>query len=145
MSLQVEKKGGSIRHIFNANDDTIKGDITHIMNVVLNLIDNAIKYSLEGPEITIRTEIVSHQFQLSVQDRGVGMSREAQKNIFQRFYRVHTGNLHDVKGFGLGLSYVKGVLQEHNGSISVDSELGKGSKFQVTLPLLWQKNQEYYL
>jgi two-component system phosphate regulon sensor histidine kinase PhoR len=106
------------------------------MNVALNLLDNANKYSPEAPSITIRSEQRGKYIVFSVQDHGIGMTREGSRQIFQKFYRVPTGNRHDVKGFGLGLAYVKSVVDQHDGEISVDSEPGRGSKFFVTLPLI---------
>jgi two-component system phosphate regulon sensor histidine kinase PhoR len=105
-----------------------------MIHVLLNLLDNAIKYSEDAPKITIRTLSSDSKLIVSIKDHGIGMSKEAQRNIFQSFYRVSTGNLHDVKGFGLGLSFVKNILEEHQGTISVDSELGSGTKFTFTLP-----------
>ncbi|MEM9325031.1 MAG: HAMP domain-containing sensor histidine kinase [Bacteroidota bacterium] len=135
-SLQVEKREGEIRTILNARDTMVAADPSHLMNVVLNLLDNANKYSPDAPSITLRSEQRGKYIVLSVQDHGLGMSREAARQIFQKFYRVPTGNRHDVKGFGLGLAYVKSVIDQHDGEISVDSELGRGSKFFVTLPLI---------
>ena len=134
ISLQIESREGQLRYIPNAKEDAVKGDSTHLLNVFLNLLENAIKYSEGQPQITIRTEQSRDNIVVSVQDHGVGMSKEACKQIFQKFYRVPTGNVHNVKGFGLGLSYVKGVVDQHNGKISVESEHGKGSKFFISLP-----------
>ena len=135
-SLQVEKRDGELRTILNASQSMVEVDPTHLMNVVLNLLDNANKYSPESPAITVRSEQRGNHIVLSVQDHGIGMSREAARQIFQKFYRVPTGNRHDVKGFGLGLAYVKSVVDQHDGEIDVDSEPGRGSKFFITLPLI---------
>jgi len=118
--LRVNNRGGSIE--------------VHISNVLHNLIDNAIKYSGETPHITIETKDVKKGVMVSVKDNGIGISKEDQKRIFEKFYRVSTGNLHDVKGFGLGLSYVKAIVDAHKGDVQVSSELGKGSIFSVSFP-----------
>ena len=133
--LQIESKGGQIKLINEENELPVLGDRAHLTNVFFNLVDNANKYSPEEPFITIRTSISSGEISIAVQDRGIGMSKEAQRHIFEKFYRVHTGNIHDVKGFGLGLTYVKSIVEAHEGTISVSSEVGRGSKFVVTLPL----------
>ncbi len=133
-NLQVEKKGGKVGTNLEANNPNIEGDLTHVSNIVNNLLDNANKYSPENPDIIIHTKNVSNGVQLIVQDHGIGMTKEARKHIFDKFYRVHTGNLHDVKGFGLGLSYVKAMMTAHKGHIDVKSELGKGSSFILFFP-----------
>lgn len=135
MKIQVENKGGRVTSVLNAAISEIKGDDTHITNCIMNLLDNANKYSPESPNIIIRTESVHGSISISVQDHGMGMSKETQKHVFEKFYRLPTGNRHDVKGFGLGLSYVKSMVEAHDGTVSVDSTLGKGSKFTITLPL----------
>jgi len=112
----------------------IVADQTHISNLIHNLLDNAYKYSPEKPEIDLTLEDKGKDVKITIKDNGIGMSAENQKNIFDKFYRVHTGNLHDVKGFGLGLSYVKAIVDAHGGTILVQSELEKGSSFIVTLP-----------
>ncbi len=112
----------------------IEGDLTHVSNIINNLLDNANKYSPEKPEISIHTRNVSNGLEVIVKDKGIGMGKEARKHIFDKFYRVHTGNLHDVKGFGLGLSYVKAMMTAHKGQIDVKSELGKGSSFILVFP-----------
>ncbi len=134
ISLQVEKKEGSVKAIMDATHPIIEGDVTHISNVVNNLLDNANKYSPEKPEISVETRNVNNGVEVIVKDKGIGMSKEARKHIFDKFYRVHTGNLHDVKGFGLGLSYVKAIMTAHKGQIDVKSELGKGSSFILHFP-----------
>ncbi len=114
---------------------TVKGDQVHLTNVIDNLIDNAVKYSCDIQDITIRTRNEKNYISISISDKGIGMSKEELKMIFERFYRVHTGNVHDVKGFGLGLTYVKTMLDAHGGKINVKSEPGKGSTFEVLLPI----------
>ena len=134
MSLQVERKEGSVTAQLDAEKYYVEGDLNHISNVINNLLDNANKYSPEKPEITVSTRNISNGIEITVSDKGIGMSKEAKKRIFEKFYRVHTGNLHDVKGFGLGLAYVKAMVTAHKGSIDVKSELGKGSSFILLFP-----------
>ncbi|MFN0014161.1 MAG: sensor histidine kinase [Saprospiraceae bacterium] len=133
-SLQVENRSGTLVLDLNAERPVISGDATHLASVVHNLLDNANKYSPEKPEIIVRTSNVPNGVAISVEDKGVGIGKEARKHIFDKFYRVHTGNVHDVKGFGLGLSYVKAIVTAHKGFVDVYSEPGKGSSFTVTLP-----------
>ncbi len=133
-ALQVEKRDGILTTNLKAEKTNIEGDVTHITNIIHNLMDNANKYSPEKPEITIHTRNLRNGIEVTVEDKGMGMGREALKNIFDKFYRVHTGNLHDVKGFGLGLSYVKAIITAHKGQIDVKSDLGKGSKFILFFP-----------
>lgn len=135
ISVQIEQRGGRLNLVENAKIDQVMGDRTHLTNIVLNLLDNANKYSPDAPNITLRTEYMDDAFNLTVQDKGIGMNKEQQKHIFQKFYRVPTGDRHDVKGFGLGLSYVQNMVEAHGGKIDVDSEPGKGSKFSITLPI----------
>ncbi|MFQ5448591.1 MAG: sensor histidine kinase, partial [Saprospiraceae bacterium] len=110
------------------------GDLTHVSNIINNLLDNANKYSPEKPEITVASRNIPGGVQITISDKGIGMSAAARKHIFEKFYRVHTGNRHDVKGFGLGLSYVKAMMTAHKGTIEVKSELGKGSSFVLFFP-----------
>ncbi|MBP6811566.1 MAG: HAMP domain-containing histidine kinase [Saprospiraceae bacterium] len=133
-SLQVEKREGKLRVDFQAEKPVIEGDSTHLASIIHNLLDNANKYSPEKPDIIISTRNVPMGLEITVQDHGQGISKEARKNIFDKFYRVHTGDLHDVKGFGLGLSYVKAIMTAHKGLVDVKSELGKGSSFVLTFP-----------
>ena len=133
-NLQVEKKGGKVTADLQATHPTIEGDLTHLSNIIHNLLDNANKYSPNQPAISVQTRNVPNGVQVTVTDNGIGMSKEARKHIFDKFYRVHTGNLHDVKGFGLGLSYVKAMMTAHKGQIDVKSELGKGSSFILLFP-----------
>ena len=102
--------------------------------MINNLLDNANKYSPDNPEISVHTRNVPNGVEVIIMDKGIGMSKEARKHIFDKFYRVHTGDLHDVKGFGLGLSYVKAIMTAHKGTIDVKRELGKGSSFIVFFP-----------
>ena len=140
-ALKVEKNSGTIVTQLEAEDPMILADEMHITNVVFNLMDNAVKYKRddESLRLTINTWNEPDKFCLSIQDNGLGIKKENLKRVFERFYRVHTGNVHDVKGFGLGLAYVKKVIQDHRGTISVESELGVGTKFIIVLPLLNSK------
>ena len=133
-ALQVEARSGQIKVIDNADNKLVFGDKTHLTNILVNLLDNANKYSDAAPEIMIRLYNKAGDIAVAVQDRGIGMTKEATTHIFQKFYRVPTGNIHNVKGFGLGLAYVKNMVELHQGTISVESEPGKGSKFTITLP-----------
>ena len=134
VNLQVEKKNGRIQTTFNAENPIVEADNTHLSNIIYNLLDNANKYSPETPDILVLTENTPKGIIIKVKDKGIGMAKEARKYIFDKFYRVHTGDLHDVKGFGLGLSYVKAMVEAHGGTIEVKSEPGKGSVFSVFLP-----------
>ncbi|MGM0943787.1 MAG: sensor histidine kinase [Bacteroidota bacterium] len=134
ISLQIEKRQGAIQFENQMTSGIVEGDLFHLTHIFNNLLDNANKYSKEQPEIEIKAWEDENQAYVSIKDHGIGMSKEAQRKIFDKFYRVPTGNIHDVKGFGLGLSYVKTMLEAHKGSISVQSELGKGSIFTIQLP-----------
>ncbi len=136
--LQLHNKGGDAQLLLKAAKDVINGDEVHFTNLVNNLIDNAVKYSKDNVPILIKvsTYNTGRNIAIRVEDNGIGMSRETQKRIFEKFYRAHTGNLHNVKGFGLGLNYVKSVADSHYGAVKVESVLGKGSTFIVELPLL---------
>ncbi|MCS5490843.1 sensor histidine kinase [Algoriphagus limi] len=133
-SLQIEKREGELVFENELQHTVIQADRFHISHIFNNLLDNANKYSPEKPMITVRAWEEEDQILISIQDQGIGLSKDAQRKIFDKFYRVPTGNLHDVKGFGLGLSYVKTMLEAHKGGISVKSELGKGSTFTINLP-----------
>lgn len=132
--LLVEKRGGRMDVDLAISDPYIEGDAFHLSNVINNLLDNASKYSKDAPNISIRGKEREGQIILSVQDKGIGMNKEMLKRIFDKFYRVPTGNVHDVKGFGLGLAYVKTMVEAHKGTINVESELDKGSTFTIHLP-----------
>ncbi len=135
IEFQVQQRQGELQLDLAAAATTLPLDRVHFTNLITNLLDNANKYSPEAPEILLRSYNEAGQLVISVQDRGLGISKAEQARIFTRFYRVSTGNLHDVKGFGLGLSYVKDVVEAHGGSISVQSAPGRGSTFVVRLPL----------
>ncbi|MCL4113222.1 UNVERIFIED_CONTAM: hypothetical protein GTU68_032849 [Idotea baltica] len=132
--LKVQDRGGEITMSLNAKNSLIHGDENHISNILHNLLDNANKYSAEKPIINISTIDAKGGISIIIKDNGIGMSKDDVKRIFEKFYRVSTGNLHDVKGFGLGLSYVKAIVDAHKGKINVDSQLDVGSTFTVFLP-----------
>jgi two-component system phosphate regulon sensor histidine kinase PhoR len=134
MDLQLQKKNAVVTLDLNATADTIMGDELHLSNVIYNLIDNANKYSAGEPKIHIITKNSQKHFFLAIEDQGIGMTKEQTKRIFDQFYRVPTGNLHDVKGFGLGLNYVQDIVTGMDGTIKVYSEKDKGTTFEVSLP-----------
>ena len=133
MTIQVKNKNGLIVKYLNAENSVVEVDEVHFTNVMFNLIDNAIKYSNGRPDITVSTADTPDGLSVSIQDKGVGISKADQKRIFDQFYRVSTGNVHNVKGFGLGLAYVKNVVKAHNGTIEVESEPGHGTRFTIFL------------
>ena len=137
-TLRVEHTGGKIYTDIEAVDSTIYVDEMHFQNAIFNLMDNAVKYKKpEGKlDIYIRTWNNEDFLYLSVRDTGVGIKKENLRKVFEKFYRVHTGNVHDVKGFGLGLAYVKKIVNLHKGEITVESEYGKGTKFTIQLPII---------
>jgi two-component system, OmpR family, phosphate regulon sensor histidine kinase PhoR len=134
VQLSIDKKHGELIPELRAEQPELLADRTHIQNVVYNLLDNAIKYTPERPVIRIFTQNLPGSVEFYVEDNGIGISRENQKRIFEKLYRVPTGNIHDVKGFGLGLSYVKAIVEKHGGQVWVESEPGRGSRFHVSLP-----------
>lgn len=135
--LQLEEKKGNVELDLDAKSDLIDADEVHFSNLVNNLVDNAVKYAKENtpPLIRLSTQSNARHFIMRIEDNGIGMNRDTVKRIFEKFYRAHTGNVHNVKGFGLGLSYVKTMVEAHNGDIRAESTLGKGSVFTVELPL----------
>lgn len=135
MYLQLQKANGIFHKDISAKQDLVIGDELHLSNVLFNLVDNAIKYSTKAPEITVKTYNSKGNIIISVSDKGMGMTKEQQEKIFDQFYRIPTGNVHNVKGFGLGLSYVSDIIKILNGKIQVKSEKDKGTTFEVTLPL----------
>jgi len=139
--IRVSNESGELKTDLQAENPVIRGDEVHITNVIFNLLDNAVKYSKSKPEIELSTENKNGWVIVQVKDNGIGIPKEHQTQIFERFYRVPTGNIHNVKGFGLGLSYVKRIVDVHNGKIKVDSTLGKGTRFRLYFPL---KNTQNY-
>lgn len=133
--LQLQGKNGQVAKLYNAKNDLASVDPVHFGNLLSNLVDNAIKYSKETIELKISTHSTNKQLIIRIEDNGIGMSKETVKRVFEKFYRAHTGNLHNVKGFGLGMSYVKTVIDAHKGKIRVESTVGKGSIFTIEIPL----------
>ena len=136
VSLIVEHKGGYIKTHLNALNSSVYGSNIHLTNIIVNIIDNAIKYTEAAPEIDIYTENEGKHIILKIVDKGIGMNKVVQKKIFEKFYREQMGNIHNVKGHGLGLSYVKRILDDHNSEINVESEKGKGSTFSIKIHLI---------
>lgn len=134
-SLQIEQQNGTLDSNLQAKKSMIMADEVHFSNIIYNLMDNAVKYSGDNVKISISTANSKGNVVIKIKDSGIGMNKETQMHIFEKFYRAHTGNLHNIKGFGLGLSYVKAIVESHKGKIKVDSALGKGSTFTIELPL----------
>ena len=137
--IKVEKYGGHIEASLDAENAIVNIDEMHFTNVIFNLLDNAIKYRKEDVPLQLKVStrnISDNKLEISISDNGIGIKKEDLKKIFEKFYRVSTGNRHDVKGFGLGLAYVKKMVTELKGEISVESELGEGTKFVIILPLI---------
>ena len=136
VNLIIEDREGTITPNLAALRTTVLLNDVHFTNVLVNILDNAIKYSTEKPIINIETENVKEYIIIKIKDQGIGMSKAAQKRIFEKFYREHTGDLHNVKGHGLGLAYVKRIIEDHNSEVFVESEKGKGSTFIIKVPLI---------
>jgi signal transduction histidine kinase len=141
-TLKVEKNGGKIITQAEATNPFIYVDDMHFTNVIFNLMDNAVKYKRSDIELELKVKTWNEAGKvcLSIQDNGIGIAKDDLKRIFEKFYRVHTGNLHDVKGFGLGLAYVKKIVEDHHGTILAESELGIGTKFIIKLPVVKSSN-----
>jgi two-component system phosphate regulon sensor histidine kinase PhoR len=135
LELQLKNRDGKVQMQLDASHPVLIADEVHFSNMISNLLDNALKYSGEHPVINIHTADHKKNLLISVSDNGIGMSRETLGRIFEKFYRAHTGNLHNVKGFGLGLAYVKAIADAHEGKIRVESAPGKGSKFEMEFPV----------
>jgi two-component system phosphate regulon sensor histidine kinase PhoR len=137
-ALQVTEKNATVTYILEANSDTVFGHPVHFMNMISNLIDNALKYSKEDidPVIEVGTYNHHNNIVITVKDNGIGMTKDTVSKIFDKFYRAHTGDVHNVKGFGLGLNYTRKMVEAHNGKIDVESSLGQGSLFKITIPLI---------
>ena len=140
--IKVSKFGGNLDIDLQATDSIISADKMHFTNVLFNLLDNAVKYRQENLdlELMVRTWNNGNKIYISIEDNGIGIKKEYVKKVFDRFYRVSTGNRHDVKGFGLGLAYVKKIIEDHKGTIKAESDLGKGTKFIISLPLSDTRN-----
>ena len=135
INLQVAEKKGQLDVTLAATNDVLMADDVHFTNLVSNLLDNAVKYSKDDLRIKITTQTAGNTFKIKIEDNGIGMNKETLSRIFEKFYRAHTGNLHNVKGFGLGLSYVKTMVEAHRGSIKAESLPGKGTAFFLSFPL----------
>ena len=133
-AIHIKKQGGSTSNELTASNPIVEGDRTHLTNVVFNLVDNAIKYGGSDPHLTVRSWNEGGELHVAFQDDGIGIPREHLGKVFDKLYRVPTGNVHDVKGFGLGLSYVQAVMQQHGAEINVVSTAGKGSTFTLVFP-----------
>ena len=143
-TLRVEHTGGHISTELKAKNPTIYVDEMHFTNVIFNLLDNAVKYKHpdRSVELNIKTWNDDSHLYLKVKDNGIGLKKENLKKIFEKFYRVHTGNVHDVKGFGLGLAYVKKIVELHKGEIHAESEKGKGTAFIIELPVIKETSEQ---
>jgi two-component system phosphate regulon sensor histidine kinase PhoR len=135
ISLMVEKRNGSLRTDFDARYAEIEADRVHLASVIHNVLENAAKYCEEDPEITISTENTGDDIVIGIADNGPGIDPAEVKQVFDKYYRVPSGNRHDVKGFGLGLSYVKLIVEAHGGTVNMESEPGKGTRVSIRLPL----------
>ena len=133
--IQTETKGGTIERDLKAVNALVKIDEMHFTNVINNLLDNAVKYNNKIPRIKVSTENTSDGINLTIRDNGFGMKKDELKKIFDKFYRITKGDIHDIKGFGLGLSYVKTIIEKHDGSVTVRSTLGEGSEFTLFIPI----------
>jgi two-component system phosphate regulon sensor histidine kinase PhoR len=133
--LQLEGKPSHVQTIFEANPSLIQADEEHLLHLLSNLIDNAIKYAKENIDLVIKTKSINNRISIEIEDKGIGMSADTTKHVFEKFYRANGGNVHDVKGYGLGMSYVKWVVDAHKGSIQVKSEVDKGTLIEVILPI----------
>jgi len=136
VSLILEDREGEVHTHFNATRTTVLLNDIHFTNVLVNILDNAMKYSVEKPIINVYTENIKDYVLIKIEDNGIGMTKAVQKKVFDKFFREHTGDLHNVKGHGLGLAYVKQIIDDHNGEVFVESEKGKGSMFIIKLPLI---------
>ena len=134
-SVPIQERKGTLKSKLNASKSIILGDIIHVTNIIYNLFDNANKYSPNQPNISIKSENKSDKIIITVSDNGIGIKKEDQKEVFDKFYRVSTGDVHNVKGFGLGLYYVKQMIEKHGGEIQIESKYGEGSNFIITFPI----------
>ena len=132
--LQIENRQGILTLNLNAGKVIVSGDRNHLTNALCNLIDNAVKYSKEKPVLSLHTSNAGQNLMIEISDNGIGIEKEYQKKVFDKFFRVPTGDVHDVKGFGLGLAYVKRIVEMHGGTLSLSSEKGRGTTFTITLP-----------
>ena len=133
MEVKVSKQQGNIQTLLDAKNPIIKADKFHLSNIIQNLIDNAIKYCHDKPEIKIQTKAKDGKLSLIILDKGIGIKKEFQNKVFEKFFRVPTGNVHNVKGFGLGLFYIKNICDAHGWKISLDSEINKGTQISINI------------
>lgn len=136
IQLPLKEKNGKLERHFNATNDLLMADEVHFTNIINNLLDNAVKYSGDNLKIKIATSNFNSHLRIKIEDTGIGMSKETLSRVFEKFYRAHTGNIHNVKGFGLGLSYVKSIVDAHRGKIKAESTPGKGSCFTLDFPVM---------
>ena len=136
VELIVQDRGGYIKTHLDAERSEVLANETHFGNVIVNILDNAVKYSTDSPRIDVFTEVAKNYLIIHIEDQGAGMSKAVLKRIFEKFYREHTGDIHNVKGHGLGLAYVKKIVEDHQGEVYAESEKGKGSTFYIKLPLI---------
>ena len=136
INLIVIHKGGYVKDALEAQQSEVLANEVHMENVLVNILDNAVKYSQDAPKIDVSTELVKNHIIVKIEDQGVGMSKTVLKKVFEKFYREHTGDLHNVKGHGLGLAYVKKIVEDHQGEVYAESEKGKGSTFFIKLPVI---------
>ncbi|NQZ44554.1 MAG: HAMP domain-containing histidine kinase [Flavobacteriaceae bacterium] len=136
IELIVQDRGGYVKSHLDAERSEVLANDMHFTNVIVNVLDNAVKYSPESPKIDVFTEVAKNYIIIKIQDQGAGMSKAVLKKVFEKFYREHTGNIHNVKGHGLGLAYVKKIIDDHQGEVYAESEKGKGSTFYIKLPLI---------
>jgi two-component system, OmpR family, phosphate regulon sensor histidine kinase PhoR len=137
VGLIIEDREGTIKVNLNATKTTVLLNDVHFTNVLVNILENAIKYSPDKPIIDVTSENIKNFIVVKIKDQGLGISKISQKKIFDKFYREHTGDIHNVKGHGLGLAYVKRIVDDHHGEVMVESEKGKGSTFIIKLPLIY--------
>ena len=133
VKLIVESNKGSINLSFNADNSNILGNSNHLENIIINILDNAVKYSKNKPSILVSTKNIDDNIEICVQDNGIGMDKNTQKMVFEKFYREQNGDIHDIKGHGLGLSYVKKIVDFHKGKIMLESKKGSGTKFYINI------------
>ena len=136
VELIVQDRGGYVNAHLEAERSDVLANETHFGNVIVNILDNAVKYSPDSPKIDVFTEVAKNFLIIRIQDQGAGMTKAVLKRIFEKFYREHTGDIHNVKGHGLGLAYVKKIVEDHQGEVYAESEKGKGSTFYIKLPLI---------
>ena len=135
VDLIVSDRSGKIKTHFDLKETAFVASEMHMTNVIVNILENASKYSPEAPIIDVYTREKNNQIEIEIKDQGAGMSKQVLKHVFDKFYREPTGNIHNIKGHGLGLAYVKKIVEHHNGTVFAESEVGKGSTFYIHLPL----------